>query len=432
MQKADRREIALKRAQELKGKIRDYIEAKAKIPKGLEMQSRFEENKRKLLKILNAAEDNWNDWHWQLKNMIKDVDVLSQFIELDEEDKRIFKKLSSLYRWAVSPYYASLMDAKDPFDPIRLMGLPSAAELVYDIGEMDPMREEYTNPAGCITRRYPDRLIINVTNRCANFCRFCQRRRNIGQMDRNQPKSVIQESIEYIKQNPEIRDVLITGGDALLLEDHELEWIISQVRAIPHVEIIRIGTRSLVTLPMRITPQLCKMLKKYHPIYVNTHFNHPKEVTEDAKRAAEMLADSGIPIGNQMVLLNGVNNDKHVVMCLNHELLKIRIKPYYIFHPKQVRGTMHFQCSIDEGMEIMEYLRGNTSGLAIPTYIVNAPGGLGKTPILPTYLISRGPGYVVLRTWEGEIVKCRNLPSKDIKTIIKESKQQGQSKGVAG
>jgi lysine 2,3-aminomutase len=174
------------------------------------------------------------------------------------------------------------------------------------------------------------------------------------------------------------------------------------------------------------------MLKKYHPIYVNTHFNHPKEITQDSKKAAEMLADSGIPIGNQMVLLNGINNNKYVVMCLNHQLLKIRIKPYYIFHPKQVRGTMHFQCSIDEGMEIMEYLRGNTSGLAIPTYIVNAPGGLGKTPILPTYVVSRGYDHIMLRTWEGDIVKCKNFPSKDIKSIIQQAEKTEQKQGMVG
>lgn len=420
----DKKTISLKRAEELKSKTTEYLQAKSNIPKGLGLEEQFEESKKRLLNILNSTEEDWDNWHWQLENLIKDVDTLSRFIKLSEEDKIVMERLSKRYRWAVSPYYASLMSESDPFDPVRLMGLPSIAELADQLGELDPMGEEMTNPAGSITRRYPDRLIINVTNRCANFCRFCQRRRNIGQTDRNKPRELIQESIDYVKQNPEIRDVLITGGDSLLLENDELEWIISSLRAIPHVEIIRLGTRSIVTLPQRITPELCAMLKKYHPIYINTHFNHPKEITHEAKRAAEMLADSGIPIGNQMVLLNGVNNDKYIVQCLNHELLNIRIKPYYIFHPKHVKGTEHFQCSIDDGIEIMEHLRGYTSGMAIPTYIVNAPKGNGKTPILPTYLISRGKDHVMIRTWEGKVFKYKNLPTKDFKTVINKVKEE--------
>ncbi len=414
--------VSNRRAQELKEKTQSYLEAKINIPQGLQRQEIFDISKQKLLKHFNAGPDDWNDWHWQLKNSITKVSVLNEFLDLSKEDTKVLTKLSKKYRWAISPYYASLMDPGDPFGPIRLMGLPSVAELAYNTGELDPMGEECTNPAGSITRRYPDRLIINVTNRCANYCRFCQRRRNIGQTDANRPHALIQESIDYIRDNPEIRDVLITGGDALLLEDSVLEWIISSVRAIPHVEIIRIGTRSLVTLPQRVTPALCAMLKKYHPLYINTHFNHPQEVTMEAKQAAEMLLDHGISIGNQMVLLNGVNNDKYIVQCLNHELLKIRVRPYYIFHPKQVRGTGHFLCSIDDGLKIMEHLRGHTSGMAIPTYIINAPGGAGKTPMLPTYLISRGKNHVVIRTWEGKEFKYKNMPTQDIHEVIKQAR----------
>ncbi|HHY83090.1 MAG TPA: glutamate 2,3-aminomutase [Clostridiales bacterium] len=417
------RQVSLQRAAELAGKASEYLEAKKRIPKGIEMQQAFNASKQKLLEHFRAGEEDWNNWKWQLNHIINDVNTLSKVINLTDEDKHELTVLSQKYRWAVSPYYASLMDPDDPFDPIRLMGLPSMAELADTTGEMDPMGEEFTNPAGSITRRYPDRLIINVTNQCANYCRFCQRRRNIGQVDRHKSKKVLQESIDYIKENPEIRDVLITGGDSLMLENNVLEWLISSIRAIPHVEIIRLGTRSIVTLPQRITPQLCSMLKKYHPIYINTHFNHPKEITRDAKRAAEMLADSGIPLGNQMVLLNGVNNDKYIVQCLNHELLKIRVRPYYIFHPKQVKGTSHFLCSVDEGIEIMEHLRGRTSGMAIPTYIINAPGGAGKTPVLPTYLVSRGHNTVTFRTWEGKIFKYKNPPTVDIKKAIKNARK---------
>ena len=423
----------MQRAEELKSKAQGYLEAKKSIPRGLELQEQFDASKQRLLDCFNATEDDWKDWHWQLEHSITDVAVLNRILNLSNEDQRVLSKLSGRYRWAVSPYYASLMNPGDPFDPIRLMGLPSVAELAYDTGELDPMGEEFTNPAGSITRRYPDRLIINVTNRCANFCRFCQRRRNIGTTDTDKPRKLILDSIEYIRDNPEIRDVLITGGDALLLEDSELEWIISQVRAIPHVEIIRIGTRSLVTLPQRITPQLCAMLKKYHPLYINTHFNHPQEVTGDAKRAAGMLADSGISIGNQMVLLNGINNNKYLVQCLNHELLKIRVRPYYIFHPKQVKGTSHFLCSIDDGLEIMEHLRGHTSGMAIPTYILNAPGGAGKTPILPTYIVSRGKNHIIIRTWEGKVFQYKNMPTGDIKAAINQAREKilKENKGIS-
>lgn len=417
-EKLSSRKLSLQRAAELSRKTDDYLEAKKRIPRGLEMQDQFNKSKKKLLEHFQASEEDWNNWKWQLDNIINDVETLSKVLNLTEESKNDLIILSKIYRWAVSPYYASLMDPDDAFDPIRLMGLPTVAELVDESGEMDPMGEEFTNPAGCITRRYPDRLIINVTNQCANYCRFCQRRRNIGQIDRHRPKSLLEKSVEYIRNNPEIRDVLITGGDSLMLDDETLEWLISSVRAISHVEIIRLGTRSLVTLPQRITPDLCNMLKKYHPIYVNTHFNHPKEITQDAKRAAEMLANSGISIGNQMVLLNGINNDKYVVQNLNHELLKIRVRPYYIFHAKQVKGTEHLQCSVDDGIEIMEHLRGRTSGMAIPTYIINAPGGAGKTPILPTYLVSRGHDSITFRTWEGKMFKYKNTPTKDIRTLI--------------
>lgn len=418
MEKSKKREISLKRAEELKEFVRDYIEVRKEIPKGMEMQEQFDETKKRILKVFNATEEDWNDWNWQNKHRIEDVEVLSKILFLSNKEKEAINKVSEKYRWSVSPYYLSLMDPNDRLDPIRLMGLPSIAELFHESGKMDPMNEELTNPAGSVTRRYPDRLIINLTNKCATYCRHCQRRRNIGQRDLHKSKKVLQESIDYIKENPEIRDVLLTGGDALMVEDEMLEWIISELRAIPHVEIIRIGTRVIVTMPQRITGKLCAMLKKYHPIYVNTHFNHPKEVTKDAKKAAEMLADNGITIGNQMVLLNGVNNDKYVVQCLNHELLKIRVRPYYIFHPKRVVGTGHFMCSIDEGIEIMEQLRGRTSGMAIPTYIINAPGGNGKTPLLPSYIISRGKDYVTIRTWEGKIVKCENTHSMNIKGIL--------------
>ena len=409
-----KRDISLERAEVLKSRIKDYLEAKKTIPKGLEKTEIINIRKTQILKELNATEENWNDWHWQLKHRVRDVDTLQRFIKLNNTEIEQIKEVSKVYRWAISPYYLSLINPDDRMDPIRLLAIPSVLELQDKTHGLDPMGEEYTNPAGAITRRYPDRLIINVTNECAMYCRHCQRRRNIGTIDRAVSKTELQKSIDYIRENEEIRDVLITGGDPLTLSNQVLEWILKELKAINHVEYVRIGTRTPVTMPQRITDKLCSMLKKYHPIYINTHFNHPMEVTESSKKACEKLANAGIPLGNQAVLLNGINNDKFVMRCLNQELLKIRVKPYYIFHAKKVRGTMHFNTSVDDGIEIMEYLRGYTSGMAIPTYIINAPLGKGKTPILPQYLISRGKDYIIFRTWEGNIIKYENHPSIDL------------------
>lgn len=416
------RKSALERAEILKSRIDEFLKVRPLIPKGLEKKQALKARKTKILRHLDASEEDWHDYKWQLKNRIHDVAILRELINLTDDEIEAINKVDARFRWSISPYYLSLIDPDETFDPIKLMSMPSFLELEEDYHNLDPMNEEYTNPAGSITRRYPDRLIINVTNECAMYCRHCQRRRNIGTKDLTTTKSDIQASIDYIKANPEIRDILITGGDPLTLSDHQLEEIISQIHAIEHVEYIRIGSRTPVTMPQRITDDLVKMLKKYHPIYLNTHFNHPMEITPESKAACEKLANAGVPLGNQAVLLNGINNDKYVMRVLNHELLKIRVKPYYLFHAKSVQGTSHFTCSIDEGLEIMEYLRGYTSGMAIPTYIVNAPGGKGKTPILPQYLISRGKDFFIIRTWEGEVLKHENHPAMDIKKAINKQK----------
>lgn len=415
--KSRKRQISLKRAEDLKARIQDYLDVKDSIPKGLELQEQYENMKKRVLEVLGGREEDWNDYKWQLSKRITDVETLGKIINLSELEKKSIKKAGKKYRWAISPYYVSLMDMDDKYDPIRLMATPSVIEVVEEDGDIDPMAEEYTNPAGSITRRYPDRLIVNVTNECAMYCRHCQRRRNIGQVDEHRSTETIKESIEYIRKNREIRDILITGGDPLTIPTDRLEWILREISSIPHVDYIRIGSRTPVTMPQRITDELVEVLKKYQPIYLNTHFNHPKEITKEAKEACEKLANAGIPLGNQAVLLNGVNNDKFVMRALNHELLKIRVKPYYIFHAKHVMGTTHFNTSIDDGLEIMEYLRGYTSGLAIPTYIINAPRGQGKTPILPQYLVSRGKDFVMIRTWEGKVIKYENYPTEDFRKV---------------
>lgn len=403
-----KRQIALERAGELKSRIDEYREASEKIPTGFKLDDQYKAQKKKILAFFGAGEDDWNDWHWQLRNRVSDVETLDKFLSLTPEEKSQLKEISEKFRWAVSPYYLSLMDPEDPKCPVRMQGIPSIQELQDTTGKDDPMGEEFTSPAPRITRRYADRLIINVTNQCAMFCRHCQRRRNIGEIDTPAPVPEIEAAIEYIRTNPEIRDVLITGGDPLTLSDDRLDWILSELDKIEHVEIKRLGTRTPVTMPQRITPELCDMLEKHHPLYVNTHFNHPKEVTRESLRATRLLAKAGIQLGNQAVLLKGINNDKHVMKKLNHELLKIHVRPYYIFHAKSVRGTSHFIPTVQEGLEIMEHLRGYTSGLAIPWYIMNAPGGAGKTPLLPQYLLSMGKDYVMIRTWEGKVFRCPN------------------------
>ncbi|ABR48889.1 lysine 2,3-aminomutase YodO family protein [Alkaliphilus metalliredigens QYMF] len=413
------RQISIDRAKHLKLTIQDYLEIKDLIPKGLSRQVEIEAKKQKILSHFGATEDNWNDWQWQLSNRISDVDTLTKIIKLDDKEIEDIKKVGQEFRWSVSPYYTTLIDDNNKYCPIKLMAIPHGYEIANTKGDTDPMAEEFTNPAGSITRRYPDRLIINVTNECAMYCRHCQRRRNIGTNDLHTSREVLQESIDYIRDNPEIRDVLITGGDALTLSNSMLDWLLGELHAIPSVDYIRLGSRTLVTMPQRITDKLINILKKYPPIFINTHFNHPMEITEESKAACDRLSNAGIPLGNQAVLLNGINNNKFVMRLLNHELLKCRVRPYYIFHAKHVIGTSHFNTSVDDGIEIMEYLRGYTSGMAIPTYIINAPGGKGKTPILPQYLISRGSHSIKIRTWDGEVIDYPNHPTIPIEETLK-------------
>lgn len=402
------RQASQARALELKQKVQSYNKRKETIPCGLALSEEFNENRDSILDQLDSDLTDWQDWKWQLKNRIQDAENLSTLLPLTPKQRHEINEVGKAYRWAVSPYYLSLIDKDNPRDPIRLQSLPSVEEILDDSGEVDPMGEEYTSPAPCITRRYPDRLIINVTNLCAMYCRHCQRRRNIGEIDLHETRANLEAALDYIRSNPEIRDVLVTGGDALLLSDQMLDWLLGELHEIKHVEIKRIGTRVPVTLPMRITDELCAILEKYPPLYINTQFNHPQEVTEETKKAADRLIKAGVVLGNQAVLLKGINDQPEIMKRLNQELLKIRVRPYYIFHAKNVKGTSHFIPRIQDGLKIMESLRGYTSGLAIPTYIINAPGGGGKTPILPQYLISLNDEEAVIRTWEGKVVHYPN------------------------
>ena len=358
-------------------------------------------NRRKEL-FSYVSDDDWNDWRWQVKNRITTLEELKKYITLtkEEDDPRILQE----YRMAVTPYYLSLIDPQDPYDPIRRQAIPTTYELEKYTGELeDPLSEDIDSPVEGLTHRYPDRVLFLVTEICSMYCRHCTRRRFAGHHDRAPPQSQIDACIEYIQKTPSIRDVLLSGGDALLMPDKKLEEILIKLKEIPHVEIVRIGSRAPVTNPFRVTPELCEMLKKYHPIWFNTHFNHPNEITKESIRACEMLADAGIPLGNQSVLLRGVNDCIHIMKKLVQQLIKIRVRPYYIYQCDLSIGLGHFRTDIAQGIEIIEGLRGHTSGLCVPTFVVDAPGGGGKIPVMPDYVISQGHKRVVLRNFEGVI-----------------------------
>ncbi|MBQ9949651.1 MAG: lysine 2,3-aminomutase [Clostridia bacterium] len=352
----------------------------------------------------NVPKTDWNDWKWQVRNRIETVDDLKKYVDLTKEEEEGVVKCLSTLRMAITPYYLSLIDLDNPHDPIRRQAVPTAAELYQSPADLlDPLHEDTDSPVPGLTHRYPDRVLLLTTDQCSMYCRHCTRRRFAGQTDASCSIGQIDRCIEYVREHPEVRDVLLSGGDVLMLSDERLEYIISKLRAIDHVEIIRLGSRTPVVCPQRITPELCNMLKKYHPIWLNTHFNHPQEVTEESKRACAMLADAGIPLGNQSVLLAGVNDCVHVMKKLVHELVKMRVRPYYIYQCDLSMGLEHFRTPVSKGIEIIEALRGHTSGYAVPTFVVDAPGGGGKTPVMPNYVISQTPHKVILRNFEGVI-----------------------------
>ncbi|MFZ5900925.1 MAG: glutamate 2,3-aminomutase [Bacillota bacterium] len=400
----EKRLIAQARARELKARIGDYLAVKDAIPTGFSWAERISEAKEKILAYLGGTEEDWADWHWQMRNRIRTVRQLAGITGMKASELREVDEVGKVFRWAISPYYASLVVAAGPGSPVWFQAVPSGKEISDPGGSHDPMGEEFTSPVPGITRRYPDRLIINVTNMCGMYCRHCQRRRNIGEVDRHQTRQVLEDALDYIRKNNEIRDVLVTGGDALLLSNRTLDWLLGQLDAISHVEIKRIGTRTIVTLPQRIDDELCGILAKYPPVYINTQFNHPLEITPEAKEACDRLIRAGVVLGNQAVLLRGVNNDPFVMRKLNQELLKIRVRPYYLFQAKDVVGTRHFITPVDEGIRVMEYLRGFTSGLAVPTYIINAPDGYGKTPVGPSYVVEKNSQRIILKTWEKRLI----------------------------
>ena len=352
----------------------------------------------------NVADEQWNDWKWQVKNRIETLEDLKKYVTLTPEEEEGVKKTLQTLRMAITPYYISLIDPNNPDCPVRKQAVPTGKETYQSPADLlDPLHEDEDSPVPGLTHRYPDRVLLLITDMCSMYCRHCTRRRFAGQKDGESAIDRIDRAIEYIAKTPQVRDVLLSGGDSLCVSDERLEYIISRVRAIPHVEIIRLGSRTPVVCPQRITDDLVNMLKKYHPVWLNTHFNHPQEVTKEAAEACAKLANAGIPLGNQTVLLRGVNDCVNTMKKLMHELVKMRVRPYYIYQCDLSMGIEHFRTPVSKGIEIIEGLRGHTSGYAVPTFVVDAPGGGGKTPVMPQYVISQAPGKVVLRNFEGVI-----------------------------
>jgi len=336
------------------------------------------------------------DWQQELRGSLRRPEQVALRFGLNVE---MVRQIARFFRVQITPYYAGLIRAKG--DPIYRQVVPDPAEL-SDGGVLDPLAEDEDSPVASIVHRYPDRVLFLVSHCCASYCRFCTRKRKVGDPSKIHPRA-IEDGIEYIRNHPEVRDVIISGGDPLMLGDRKLEYILHSLRQIPHVEILRIGTRMPCFLPQRITKRLVNMLRRYHPLYINVHFNHPDEITPQAAQALNLLADAGIPLGNQTVLLRGVNDDPYVMRHLMQKLLTVRVRPYYIYQADYVKGTEHFRTTVEKGLEIMESLRGWTSGLAVPYFVIDAPGGGGKIPVLPKYVQEITAEKVVLRNYQGEV-----------------------------
>jgi lysine 2,3-aminomutase len=337
-----------------------------------------------------------DEWPQILRGSLRDPDEIAKRFGLNADEIR---KVARVFKTQITPYYASLIKQKG--DPIYRQVVPDPAELRKDGGVSDPLNEDQDSPVPSIVHRYPDRLLFLVSHSCASYCRFCTRKRKVGDPSKIHPR-YIEEGLDYIRTHPEVRDVIISGGDPLMLSDARLEHVLSALRSMPHIEILRIGTRMPCFLPQRVTVKLAAMLKKYHPLYVNVHFNHPDEITPEAARALNLLAEAGIPLGNQTVLLKGVNDDPMVMKRLLQKLLYVRVRPYYIYQADYVHGTEHLRTTVEKGLEVMDALRGWTSGLAVPYYVIDAPGGGGKIPLIPAYLQSISDEQVVLRNYAGE------------------------------
>ncbi len=355
----------------------------------------------------NVPTHLWRSYRWQIQNRIKDIEELRRYLKLTPEEEEGIRLTKGLYPLAITPYYLSLIDPEDPQDPIRLQAVPRKVEVDEDIqgrGEPDALREEGDIPG--LTHRYPDRVLMTVTTFCAVYCRHCMRKRIFSEGERARTKEEIDRMLDYIKKHEEIRDVLISGGEPLSLGEDKIEYILRELRKIKHVEIVRFGTRLPVLAPQRFfEDRLLDILERYSPIWINTHFNHPKEITELSEEAVDRILRRGIPVNNQTVLLRGVNDEPEVMLELMRALLRIKVKPQYLFHCDPIKGAVHFRTSLDKGIEIMRYLRGRISGMGIPTYAVDLPGGKGKVPISPNYIVERKGNSFIFESYSGELVE---------------------------
>lgn len=377
----------------------------------------FTKNQRSIAKRLDSdvVKKNWKDWRWQRKHIIKTVDDFERIsgIKFDEDERIELNKTVEHFPLSITPYYLSLIDKKEyKNDPIYKQSFPSPSELIMQNCEMaDPLAEDKDSPAPYVTHRYPDRVLFHVSNVCAMYCRHCTRKRKVGDIDYIPKKETLLKGIEYIKKTPQVRDVLLSGGDPFMLSDSYLDWILGELGMIDHVEVVRIGTRTPVVLPYRVTDDIVDMLKQHQPLWINTHFNHPREMTESARTALAKLADAGFPLGNQSVLLAGVNDCHRIMKKLVHKLVQNRVRPYYLYQCDLSEGLSHFRTPVGKGIEIIERLIGHTSGFAVPTYVIDAPGGGGKIPVMPQYLISWSTNKVILRNYEGVITAYKEPDS---------------------
>ncbi len=385
----------------------------------------------------DVPDEKWMDWRWQMSHRLNSMQELREVINLTESEEKALSA-PGLFRVDITPYFASLIDADDPSCPVRKQVIPTAREMVsFESMMEDSLAEDKHSPVPGLVHRYPDRVLMLVTTQCASYCRYCTRSRIVGDPTQTFSRSEFDAQIAYIEQTPQIRDVLLSGGDPMVLAPKLLDMILSRLRAIPHLEIVRIGSRVPVFLPMRIDEQFCEMVSKYHPLWINIHVNSPKEITPELAAAADRLTRAGVPLGNQSVLLAGVNDSVRIQRKLVHELVKIRVRPYYLYQCDLVEGAGHFRTSVSKGIEIIEGLRGHTSGYAVPTYIVDAPGGGGKIPLQPNYVLSQGSDKVILRNFEGFVTTYSEPPDYDpdeIKTqeaLIEPRPEPGQE-GIYG
>ena len=402
----------------------------------------MDDNFRRIPLWKDVTNQEWEDWHWQLRNRIYTLEQLRQVIRVTPEEEAAVEKREGRLVMAIPPYWASLMDPEDPRCPIRMQAVPVAEEFTIAVHDMrDPCGEDSDMPVPGLVHRYPDRVLFLVTEQCAMYCRHCTRRRlvgvNHGLMNNHEA------TFQYLENHKEVRDVLISGGDPLMMTDATLDRILTRLKAIAHLEFIRIGSRTPVTMPQRVTPELTAVLKKHKPVWMSLHFCHPKEVSPRLKAAMDMLADSGVPLGSQTVLLRGVNDSPEVMKKLMHELLKVRVRPYYIYQCDPAQGISHFRTSVAAGVKIMEELRGHTTGYAVPTFVIDGPGGGGKIPVGPNYVVSYEDGVMSLRNYEGKIytyyepeleeaVAATVVPGKKLKSSHGNGHANGNGNGLNG